>query len=133
MYDDGDPVLGRLRRVCLALPGAAEKESHGRPWFFSGKGFAVFGGSVKTRPGEYEQHESALLFKADPDEVAALDADARFFVPMYLGAFGWRGLDLDAPGTDWDEVGELVDASYRLVAPRRRVAELDARASNLDG
>ena len=32
MFDDSDPLLARLRRICLALPDAAEKISHGRPW-----------------------------------------------------------------------------------------------------
>lgn len=125
MFGDDDPGLRRLREVCLALPGAEEVVSHGRPTFRVGKIFAVFGGGVKLRPGEHEPHPHALLFKADPGEVAALDEDPRFFLPAYYGPFGWRGIDLDDP--DWAEVAELVDASYRLVAPRRRVAELDAR------
>lgn len=124
MFDEDDPVLARLRRLCLAFPGAEEIVSHGRPTYRVGKMFAVYGGGVKVRPGEHEPHPHALLFKADPGEVAALDEDVRFFLPAYYGPFGWRGIDLDA-GPDWTEVGELVDASYRLVAPRRRVAELD--------
>jgi predicted DNA-binding protein (MmcQ/YjbR family) len=28
---------------------------------------------------------------------------------------------------DWDEVRELVDASYRLVAPKKLIKELDSR------
>lgn len=31
MFDAEDPLLARLRQVCLALPDAAEKISHGRP------------------------------------------------------------------------------------------------------
>ena len=31
MFDAADPLLARLRQVCLALPDAAEKISHGRP------------------------------------------------------------------------------------------------------
>ncbi len=128
MYDEDDPVLGRLREVCLALPGAEEKESHGRPGFFCSKLFAVYGGGVRRGPGDHERHEQSVLVKVDPGELAALDADGRFWFPAYVGGSGWRGLDLDPPGTDWAEVAELVDASYRLVAPRRRVAELEARA-----
>lgn len=131
MFDGGDPVLGRLRAVCLALPGAEERVSHGRPVFScgpTGRVFAVYGGGVKVRPGEHEPHDHAVLVKVDPVELPALDGDGRFFVPAYYGPAGWRGHDLDAPGVDWAEVAELVDASYRLVATRRRVAELDARA-----
>lgn len=127
MFDEDDPVLARLRGVCLAMPGAEEKVSHGRPTFRCGRIFAVYGGGVKRAPGDHEPHDRALLFKADPGEVAALDEDDRFFQPAYYGPFGWRGLDLDPPDTDWSEVAELVDASFRLIAPRRRVAELDER------
>jgi predicted DNA-binding protein (MmcQ/YjbR family) len=125
MFDEDDPVLGRLREVCLALPAAEEHVSHGRPTFRCGRIFAVYGGGVKLAPGQHVPHDHALLVKADPGEVAALDQDDRFFLPAYYGPFGWRGLDLDAADVDWAEVAELVDASYRLVAPRRRVAELD--------
>jgi predicted DNA-binding protein (MmcQ/YjbR family) len=129
MYADDDPALSELRELCLAFPGAEEHVSHGRPTFRAGKIFAVFGGSEKLRPGEHRQVPSAVIFKAEEAELPALDEDSRFFVPAYYGPSGWRALDLAAPDTDWTEVGELVDASYRLVAPRRAVAALDARES----
>ena len=47
MFDDQDPYLARVRDICLALPGADEKISHGRPNFFTRKVFATFGGSLK--------------------------------------------------------------------------------------
>ena len=47
MFDEDDPYLDRLREVCLSLPGAAEKISHGRPNFFTTKVFAIFGGVTK--------------------------------------------------------------------------------------
>ncbi len=128
MFADDDPVLARVRKVCLELPGADEHVSHGRPTFRCGKIFAVYGGSVKLAPGDHAPHEQALLVKVDPGEAAALDEDGRFFVPAYYGPYGWRGLDLDGPGTDWAEVAELVDASYRLVAPRRCLNLLDESA-----
>lgn len=128
-FDDHDPLLARLRTVCLALPEAQEKVSHGRPHFRAGptgRGFAVYGGGVKVAPGEHERHDRAVLVKVDPAELPALDADPRFWVPAYYGPAGWRGTDLDGAGAGWVEVAELVDASYRLVAARRLVARLDA-------
>jgi predicted DNA-binding protein (MmcQ/YjbR family) len=44
-----------------------------------------------------------------------------------MGPSGWLGLDFTAAEVDWDEVRELVDASYRLVAPKRLIKELDSR------
>lgn len=127
VFDADDPHLAQVRRIALALPGAEEAVSHGRPVFRVGKIFCLYGAGEKLAPGEHRPHPSAVLVKADPGEVAALDEDPRFFLPAYWGPFGWRGLDLDDPTVDLVEVAELVDASYRLVAGRRRVAELDAR------
>jgi hypothetical protein len=44
-------------------------------------------------------------------------------VPGYLGPSGWLGLDLD--DTDFDEVAEILEDSFRITAPRRLVSELD--------
>lgn len=127
MFSDDDPGLAELRRICLALPGAEERVSHGRPTFRTAKVFAVFGGSEKIRPGEHRMVPSALVFTPDPVDLPALDADERFFVPAYYGPSGGRAIDLADPATDWTEIAELVDASYRRVTPKRLVAELDAR------
>ncbi len=117
MFDDDDPLLGRVRQLALALPGAAEKVSHGRPAFFTKKVFAYYGGSVRV-DGEWVQHPHALLILPEPDERPALEQDPRVFVPAYLGPSGWLGVDLDR-STDWTEVAELLDASYELTAGRR--------------
>ena len=45
----------------------------------------------------------------------------------YLGPYGWIGIDLDER-TDWTEIAELLDASYRFTATKRNIAELDANA-----
>lgn len=127
MFDDADPVLHRVRTLTLAFPDAAEKISHGHPAFFTTKVFAYYGGSVKVN-GAYRQHERSVLVLLDPDERTALLADERCYVPAYLGASGWIGLDL-TEDADWDEVDELLDASYRRTAGVRRVAVLDARAT----
>ena len=133
MYADDDAGLLELRRLCLAFPGAEERVSHGRPTFRAGKIFAAFGGSEKLRPGEHRQVPSACIFKADEVELPAFDADDRFFLPAYFGPFGWRAVDLAASDVDWAEVAELVDASYRSIAPRRLVAQLDARVGHGPG
>jgi hypothetical protein len=124
MLYDADPLLARVRDLALAFPDAAEKVSHGHPAFFTTKVFAYYGGSVKV-DGEYEQHERSLLVLLDPDERSALLDEARCYSPAYLGPSGWLGVDLTA-GTDWQEIGELLDASYRRTAGPRRVARLDA-------
>ncbi len=124
-YRDDDPYLHRLRELALELPEAREKISHGRPNFFTVKVFAMYGAVVKG------DHDSDALGRSvvvlpEPLEREALLADPRFVVPGYVGAYGWIALDLTAAQPDWDEVAELVDASYRLTAPARLVRQLDA-------
>jgi hypothetical protein len=119
--------LGRLRKLCLALPEAHEVEAWGEPTFrVRNKLFAMYaapdnhhGGGrpavwCKAAPGN-----QALMVRAEPE---------RYFVPPYVGPSGWVGVWLDR-SPDWAEVKELMDDSYRLVAPRKLVAVLDSKAA----
>lgn len=126
MYDESDPVYLRLRELALGFPGAAERLGHGRPRFYTVKVFAYYGGSVKV--GDVQvPHEQALLFVPDAEDREGLLNDSRVFRPAYNGPFGWLAMDLDLD-MDWTEVAEILDASYRLTAPRRLIAELDSLA-----
>lgn len=124
MFSDDDPVLGRLRAIALALPDAKEKLVHGHPAFYTTKVFGYFGGSIKI-DGVYVQHEHSVVLQADLAGRAALRGRPDAYLPAYLAAKGWTGLDL-TPATDWDEIAELVEDSYRATAGRRLVATLDA-------
>jgi hypothetical protein len=124
MFEDDDPVLARVRSLCLGLPEAEERVSHGRPTFRVGKQFAVYGGGERTPEG-HVRHDRALLFIPDPADVGALDQDERFFFPAYVGPYGWRAVHLDRDDVGWDEVAELLDASYRQVANKRQLAALE--------
>jgi predicted DNA-binding protein (MmcQ/YjbR family) len=118
MYADDDPYLTELRAVCLRLPESVEVEAWGRPTFRAGKKmFAVFSG-IDERPW-------GVIFKPEPDERPALLGDERFYAPPYFGPGGWLALDFDAAPVDWDEVGELVESSYRQVALKRMLKALD--------
>jgi hypothetical protein len=125
MFDPDDPLLARVRALALALPGADEKESHGRPAFFTKKVFAYYGAATRS-DGAWVEHGRAVVLLPGADERPALEADPRFWVPAYLGPAGWLGLDLDER-TDLGEVAELLEDSFRLTAPARLVAALDHR------
>jgi len=125
MFDEADPLLGRVRALALAFPDAAEKISHGRPAFYTTKVFAYYGASVKV-DGAHHQHDQSVIVLVDHEERAALLAEDRCFAPAYLGPSGWVGVDL-SDDNGWDEVEELLDASYRHTAGARRIALLDAR------
>jgi hypothetical protein len=116
-----DP-LPRLRRLCLALPEATERRSHGEPtWFVRDKTTFV------TYADHHHDDRLAFWCAAPPGAQEALVAAApdRYFRPPYVGQRGWLGVYLDVE-VDWDEVAELVVDAYRTVAPRRLVARLDA-------
>jgi hypothetical protein len=128
MFADDDPLLAQVRMIALGFPDAFEKVSHGRPAFFVSKMFAMYGGSVKpeTKGGDYLQFPRSIMVKVDESDRRALQADDRFFYPAYLGPAGWLGLDFSATEkVDWDEVSELIDASFRMVAPKKVVRRLD--------
>ncbi|HEX4822528.1 MAG TPA: MmcQ/YjbR family DNA-binding protein [Acidimicrobiales bacterium] len=118
VYRDDDPYLSDLRRLALALPEACEVEAWGRPTFRAGKKiFAVFTG--------FEDKRYSVVFKPDAEERPALLEDDRIYKPPYWGASGWLALDFTASEVDWQEVAELLEASYRQVALKRMIAELE--------
>jgi hypothetical protein len=130
MDEDADPYLARLRTICLALPGAEESESHGRPVFRTTKVFVHY--RYGPKGGEHKPPHTLLVL---PDDDAAADGDPRFFVPAYHGGAGWVGIDLSdggrTPADDvaWEEVAELVEASFRRTAPTRMITRLDEAAA----
>ena len=127
MFRDDDLGLAEVRAIALGFPEAFEKVSWGRLVFCAAKIFVMYGGSVKgDAKGEYVQYPQSILVKVDESDRRALEQDTRFFFPAYMGTSGWLGLDLTAKKkADWDEVGELIDASYRLIAPKKLIKLLD--------
>lgn len=127
MFSDDDFGLARVRELALGFPEAFEKISWGRPVFCAPKMFAMYGGNRKT-DAEMVSYPYSLLVKVDESDRRSLEQDDRFFFPAYMGPFGWLGLDLTAAEVDWDEVAELLDASFRLVAPKKLIRRLDGGA-----
>lgn len=118
-YSEKDPYLKDLRRVCLALPEAVEIEAWGRPTFRAGekgKIFAMFIGGSQPY---------GVIFTPEPAEAPALRADDRFFVAKYHPR--QLALDFTKAKVDWNEVAELMEASYRQVALKRLIKLLDER------
>lgn len=114
----------RLRRICLALPEAVEKPSHGEPTWFAGKG-KVFAMLDDHHHGG--DHLSVWLPMPFGAQEALIESDPRrFFRPAYVGASGWVGVVLDG-GADWGAVARLVREAYLHVATRRLAARVPAR------
>jgi hypothetical protein len=120
-------ALKQVRRICLGLPEVSERLSHGQPSFFvRGKktltmfvddhhGDGILGIWCPALPGVQEE-----LIESEPD---------RFYRPPYVGPPGWIGVRLDRE-VDWDEIAEIITDSYRKVAPKTLVKQLDAEADS---
>jgi hypothetical protein len=120
-----DPVVA-LRRICLALPEATERLSHGEPSFFVGakKQFVML---------DNHHHGAAHLAfwcAAPPGVQEELVAEnpERFFRPPYVGTRGWLGVRIDND-PDWAEVAEIVRDAYRQIAPEALRDQLGETAS----
>ncbi|MFL5478788.1 MAG: MmcQ/YjbR family DNA-binding protein [Gemmatimonadaceae bacterium] len=111
-------VLKRLRQVCTALPGVAETvDGHGHTTFRAGT-------KVLAMLGEHEGLPSIGL-KTDLHTQSALIRRDDFYPTPYVGQHGWVSTDGRAKRIDWEAVQLVVTATYRRVAPKRLVAQLD--------
>jgi hypothetical protein len=116
-----DPVA-RLRQICLALPEMTERLSHGEPaWFVQGKK------TVVTLDDHHHGGEHLAFWCPAPAGVQQEMVEqepSRFFRPPYVGGRGWLGVRIDN-SPDWDEVAQIVEDAYRMVAPKKLIALLD--------
>ena len=109
-------ALERVRALCLALPEATERPSHGSPaWFVRGKRcFVMFlddhhgDGRLALWCAAPEGMQHALV-AGDPDS---------YFVPPYVGHRGWIGVRLDR-ALSWDEIAGAIEDAWLAVAPKR--------------
>jgi hypothetical protein len=112
--------IERLRKICLGFPGATEKLSHGEPTWFAGKVFCMLSN---------DHHNDGIVgfWTPAPAGVQAAMVEAepeRFYRPPYVGVKGWLGVRIDV-SPDWDEIAAIVEDGYRLVAPKKLIAQLD--------
>jgi hypothetical protein len=119
---DAQERLAWVRSLCLALPEATERLSHGAPTFFvrDKPAFVMF---VDDHHGD---GRLALWCAAAPGVQGERVADdpGTFFVPPYVGGRGWLGVRLDRD-PDPGDVEDIVEDAYRQVAPKKLLARLD--------
>ena len=115
-------VLGKMREICLALPGTVEVAAWGHPNFKAGrKTFAAL---------EEYKGQLCICFKTTlPDQEALLN-DSRYFASPYTGHQGW--VSMKAEGRpDWKAIRHHLVSSYRLVALKRMLELLDSRGARV--
>jgi len=108
--------LDRVRRACLALPEATEKEAWGAPTFRVRKRlFAMFAAAQKHHGGGRDG-----LWCAAPlgvQEILVRSEPRKYFVPPYVGVKGWIGIDVAALADA--ELRSLVVPSFCMLAPKK--------------
>ena len=101
--------IDQLRKICLALPDAVEKEAWGEPtWRVRDKMFAMYDNNHHNAGRIAVWCKAPLGFQSLMIE----QAPHRFFVPPYVGVNGWVGVRLDVE-VDWKEVASVVNQAYR--------------------
>jgi predicted DNA-binding protein (MmcQ/YjbR family) len=116
-----EPLIERLRGLCMSYPEAIEKRSHGEPTWFAGKG-KVFAMLDNYHHGA--EHLAVWLPQpAGAQHTRIEEEPTRYFKPPYVGVKGWVGVVLD-DDTDWGALSGLLRDAYVLVATARRKAKL---------
>ena len=108
-----EPVLAKVRAICLSLPDTKETPTWGQPHFRVGE--KIFAGC-----GE-EKGRLTIGFKLEMKHAREIVKDPRFSPAPYVG----HKVSMDGRQVrDWDEVRELILESYELIAPKKSLAKL---------
>ena len=113
--DVGDEHLHRLRRLCLSLPGATEKLSHGEPTFFVNKKvFAMFSNNHHN-----DGHIAVWLPAAPGMQPLLIKQDPRtYYRPPYVGVRGWIGIELGKINDK--DLAVHIHEAWQMVVPKNR-------------
>ncbi len=109
-------VRDKVRDFALSLPEAAEDH----PW---GEDVAKVRGKVFVFLGTPGSRR--MTVKLEESHAHALSIDGAERTGYGLGASGWVTVPLRAQGVNVALLRDWVEESYRIVAPRRLLAELD--------
>jgi predicted DNA-binding protein (MmcQ/YjbR family) len=113
-----DPILAKMREICLSLPDTKETITWGQPHFRVGdKIFSGYGA---------EKGKKVIGFKLEMDHADAMMDDPRFWRAPYVGHKGWVSMDATQV-RQWEEVKLLIHESYRLIAPKKSLAKLASK------
>jgi predicted DNA-binding protein (MmcQ/YjbR family) len=113
------PRLAGIRKICLSFPDTKETMTWGKPHFRVGE---------KIFAGYSEENGKQLVgFKLEMAHASIAVQVPGFSRAPYVGHKGWVSLEIDSI-KNWDEVREMILESYRLIAPKKSAAKLDAAA-----
>jgi predicted DNA-binding protein (MmcQ/YjbR family) len=113
-----DPVRAKLLEFALSLPETVEEHPWGETVAKVRRKVFVFFGGDPTR--------DRITVKLAESHAHALSIDGAGPSGYGLGKSGWVTVPVDAPGLYHDLLRDWIEESYRIVAPRRLAAALDA-------
>ncbi len=123
----------RVRAIALALPEVNERLSHGAPSFFlrDKRPICYFHDADFAGDGRI-----SLMCPAPPGGQAArlaLDSEVFFApTPSASGVFkDWIGAYVDRlqeSPLDWHDIADVIEEAYRVVAPKKLIAEFEAQS-----
>lgn len=109
-----DEQIQRVRQICIALPEATEKLSHGEPTFFVRKKVFAMCANNHHNDGRIAvwlptpSGMQSMLIEASPE---------KFFKPPYVGVRGWIGIELTRISEE--ELAFHLHTAYRQIAPKK--------------
>jgi predicted DNA-binding protein (MmcQ/YjbR family) len=110
-------VRDKVREFALGFPETTEDQPWGEDVVkVRGKVFVFLGGS----------RSKLMTVKLDESHAHALSIEGAARTGYGLGASGWVNVPLRGDGVTIALLRDWVEESYRIVAPKRLVAELDA-------
>jgi predicted DNA-binding protein (MmcQ/YjbR family) len=112
-------VRAEVKAFALSLPEAVEDH----PW---GEDVAKVRGKVFVFLSPATAHGQLMTVKLVESHGHALSIEGADPTGYGLGKAGWVNVPLDAAGVTLTLLRDWVEESYRIVAPKRLVAKLDA-------
>ena len=110
------PVFTKVKAICLALPETKLTMTWGKPHFRVGE--KIFAGCND------DDDPPTIGFKLTKPHQGQLIKRPGFEKAKYVGRHGWVSMDASRV-KDWDEVRALIHESYRLIAPKRLVRQVE--------
>lgn len=110
---EAEAMLENVRKICLALPEAAELiDGLGHNTFkINGKSFVISGENEKG---------FSLSFKSDRETQEILLQNEYFYKTPYIGHHGWVSIQNPAE-EHWVELKDLIQEAYLRAVPKRLV------------
>ena len=116
MKVEEDVRLTKVAGICAALPEAERRDQGSHASFTVRK--KVFAYFLNDHHGDGIVSVCARAFPGENKKLVEAHPK-KFYLPAYIGPRGWVGLRLDRGKVDWDEVRDLVTASYLQAAPKK--------------